>query len=49
MNECDIFMAALGKDSLQQRSAFLDESCAGNANLRQRIESLLESHALLIA
>ena len=44
MNECDIFVAALEKNSLQQRKAFLDESCAGNAKLRQRIESLLESH-----
>lgn len=37
-------MAALEKDSLQQRKAFLDEACAGNTNLRQRIESLFESH-----
>src|SRR4029453_15150144 len=44
MNEFDIFVAALEKGSLQQRMAYLDESCAGNANLRQRIESLLESH-----
>src|SRR5262245_33059341 len=44
MNECEIFMAALEKDSLQQRQAFLDEICAGNASLRQRIESLIESH-----
>src|SRR5262245_19595943 len=44
MNECDIFMAALEKESLQQRQAFLDEVCAGNASLKGRIESLIESH-----
>src|SRR5262245_16346083 len=44
MNECDIFMAALEKDSLQERKAFLDEVCAGNASLRRRVDSLLESH-----
>jgi len=44
MNECDIFMAALEKDSLQQRQAFLDKACAGDARLRQRIDLLFESH-----
>src|SRR5262245_52411556 len=44
MNECDIFMAALEKDSLQQRKAFLDDVCANNASLRRRIDLLLESH-----
>ena len=44
MNESDIFMAALEKGSLEQRNAFLDEACAGNADLRRRMESLFESH-----
>src|SRR5262245_1544637 len=44
MNECDIFMAALEKDSLHERKAFLDEACAGDTSLRRRIESLFESH-----
>src|ERR1051325_8290390 len=43
MNECDIFMAALEKDSLG-RKAFLDEVCASKTTLRRRIEALLESH-----
>src|SRR5262245_45543457 len=45
MNECDIFMAALEKGSLPERAAFLDEACGVNTSLRQRVDSLLESHS----
>ena len=44
MNECEIFMAALERESVLDRDAFLDEACGGNAQLRQRIESLFDSH-----
>src|SRR2546425_10384615 len=44
MNERSIFMEALGKDGLGQRSAYLDETCGGDAALRQRVEALLTSH-----
>src|ERR1035441_3573549 len=38
-----IFDAAL-ELSKEQRTAFLDESCAGDASLRQRVEALLRAH-----
>jgi serine/threonine protein kinase/tetratricopeptide (TPR) repeat protein len=41
MNERDIFLAARGRTELAARSAFLDEACAGDAALRQRVELLL--------
>jgi eukaryotic-like serine/threonine-protein kinase len=44
MDERSIFMAALERDSLAERSAYLDEACAGDSALRQRIEALLASH-----
>ena len=44
MNERAIFMEALEKGTPDQRSTYLDEACAGNAALRQRVEALLESH-----
>jgi hypothetical protein len=45
MSERTIFMAALEKNTSEQRTAFLDEACAGDAALRERIEALLQSHA----
>ena len=45
MNECEIFMAALELDSLEERSAWLDKICANDQQLRDRVEQLLESHA----
>jgi WD40 repeat protein len=39
-----IFSAALEKPSPEERSALLDESCAGDAALRQRVEALLKAH-----
>jgi hypothetical protein len=41
MNEASIFAAALEKAAGTERQAFLDEACAGDAALRQRIERLL--------
>ena len=47
MNDESLFAAALEKPSSAERSAFLDEACAGDAALRQRVEALL--HALEMA
>jgi hypothetical protein len=44
MTEETIFAAALEKCTLAARLAYLDEACAGDAALRQRVEALLESH-----
>jgi hypothetical protein len=45
MTEETIFTAALKKPDPTERAAYLDEVCAGDAALRQRIETLLASHA----
>ena len=45
MNERDIFIAALEKDQPAERSAYLDEACAGDDALRKRVEALLRAHA----
>ncbi len=39
-----IFLSALEKASPAERSAYLDEACAGDAALRQRVEALLQAH-----
>jgi serine/threonine protein kinase/Flp pilus assembly protein TadD len=44
MNERDIFIAALQKQSTADRQVCLDEACHGNTALRQRIEVLLQVH-----
>src|SRR5262245_20592062 len=44
MSERTIFMAALEKGTAEQRAAFLDEACADDAALRERVEALLLSH-----
>jgi WD40 repeat protein/tRNA A-37 threonylcarbamoyl transferase component Bud32 len=41
MDEEALFAAALDLPGVAQRRAFLDEACAGNARLRQRVEQLL--------
>jgi tRNA A-37 threonylcarbamoyl transferase component Bud32 len=43
MSEQAIFLAALDKDSAE-RTAFLDEACAGDAALRRGVETLLRLH-----
>ena len=40
-----IFFAALGKGTIQDRAAFLDEACAGDDELRLRLERMLEAQA----
>jgi serine/threonine protein kinase len=44
MNERTIFLEALEKDNPEQRSAFLDDVCGGDAELRQRVDKLLSAH-----
>ncbi len=44
MDEEAIFAAALGQDSSISRRAFLVEACGGDAELRQRVEALLDAH-----
>jgi serine/threonine protein kinase len=45
MNECELFMAALGIEGAAERAAYLDQACAGEAALRQRVEVLLAALA----
>jgi serine/threonine protein kinase len=40
-----IFLAALEKTTDAQRTAFLEQACAGKPDLRRRIERLLAAHA----
>jgi WD40 repeat protein/serine/threonine protein kinase len=44
MTEETIFATALDKQKPAERSAFLEEVCAGDAALRQRVESLIAAH-----
>src|SRR4051812_26563508 len=44
MTEETIFAEALERSTPGERAAYLDEACAGDAVLRQRVETLLESH-----
>jgi hypothetical protein len=44
MGERAIFFEAMEKDDPAERAAFLKEACAGNPDLRRRIEALLRSH-----
>jgi serine/threonine protein kinase/tetratricopeptide (TPR) repeat protein len=46
MNEREIFTAALHRPP-EERSAFLDEACHGDALLRQQVDALLCEHAQL--
>jgi hypothetical protein len=45
LDERPIFLTALEKERPEERSAYLDEACAGDVRLRERIEALLWSHA----
>src|SRR5262249_43466041 len=40
-----IFFAALEKGSPPARAAYLDGACAGDPDLRQRVEKMLAAHA----
>jgi non-specific serine/threonine protein kinase/serine/threonine-protein kinase len=44
MREESLFIAALGKENPTERVAFLDQECAGDPALRERIDKLLVSH-----
>jgi eukaryotic-like serine/threonine-protein kinase len=44
MNERSIFLAALEIENSSERVAYLETACAGNSDLRQRIEQLLQAH-----
>ena len=44
MTEETIFAEALEKSTPIERTAYLDTACVGDSVLRQRIETLLESH-----
>jgi WD40 repeat protein/tRNA A-37 threonylcarbamoyl transferase component Bud32 len=39
-----LFLAALDKAAPAERAAFLDDACAGDAALRERVEALLRAH-----
>jgi hypothetical protein len=40
-----IFFAALEKTSPPERAAYLDEACAGDADLRRRVDRMLAAQA----
>jgi hypothetical protein len=44
MTEETVFETALAKATPAERSAYLEEVCAGDAALRQRVEALLQAH-----
>ena len=44
-NVDDIFLAALERESAEERFAYLEAACAGNPGLRRRVERLLEAQA----
>jgi len=44
INEDSIFLEALQKGSAEARAAFLDQACAGNAELRGSVDQLLRAH-----
>src|SRR5271169_6596522 len=43
-NARDIFLAASERPTPAERAAYLDEACAGDAALRQRVLALLRAH-----
>ncbi len=47
MNEQSVFIAALERDPAERR-AFLDDTCADNPELRQRVEKLIASHEAVV-
>ncbi len=44
MNERELFIAALQIENETERTAYLDQHCAGNPELKKRIEALLRAH-----
>jgi WD40 repeat protein/serine/threonine protein kinase len=46
MNEREIFSAAVQQQDLAERAAYLEQACAGDGPLRQRVEVLLHAHEM---
>jgi len=45
VNEREIFMAALDRESPDERNRYLDEACGNDRELRRRVDALLRSYA----
>src|SRR5262245_38911078 len=45
MGEASIFAEALQRATPEERAAYLDRACAGDAQLRHDVEMLLKAHA----
>jgi hypothetical protein len=45
MNERDLFLAAIEITDPAERTAYLDQACDGNQELRAQVEELLKTHA----
>jgi serine/threonine protein kinase/tetratricopeptide (TPR) repeat protein len=45
VNESEIFTNALKRATPEERAAYLDTACAGNPQLRDEVEALLNAHA----
>src|SRR5437868_1960664 len=45
MTEATIFAGALDRATAEERAAYLAEACAGDEELRRRVEALLRAHA----
>src|SRR5258705_13395351 len=43
-SEKEIFLAAIEKQTPEERGAYLDAACGKDASLRQRVEELLAKH-----
>jgi len=44
VNEESVFSAAIEKTSREERAEFLDQACAGDAQLRAAVDALLDAH-----
>ena len=44
LNEESIFLAALERATPKERAAYVESACAGDSELRERVDELLESH-----
>ncbi len=49
MTERDIVAAALDRDDPREREAYLNQACAGDTELRRRVEALIHSHVMTAA
>ena len=44
MNECDLFIDAMKLDDEAEQVAFLEKACAGDTELKQRVEALINAY-----